>query len=109
MSPCPFPMTITITPRAPEGRHTCRFIFSLNMAPLIMQSVLKAVLAQDETINREMLAYINDIFINKDVASVKSVRKHLELNGLITRKDPEKLQNSARVLGLEVSRECVQL
>ena len=66
-----------------------------------MQSVLKAVLAQDETINWAMSAYINDIFINKDVASVEFMRKHLKLYGL-TNKDPEKLQNGTRVLGLEV-------
>ena len=48
-----------------------------------------------------MLAYIDNIFINKDVVLAESVRKHLKLYRL-TSKDPEKLQNKARVLGLEV-------
>ena len=84
-----------------KGKQYCltRLGFGLNVA-LLMRSVLKAVLAQDETINRAISEYINDIFINKDVASAESMRKHLEFE--LTSKDPEKLQNIARVLELEV-------
>lgn len=38
------------------------------------------------------LAYINNIYVNKDVTSVETVQKHLERYKLIS-KDPERLQN----------------
>lgn len=41
------------------------------------------------------------IYIYEDVASMETMRKHLEPYGL-TNKDPEKLQDGSRVLGLEV-------
>ena len=71
------------------------------MAPLIMRPALKAVLAQDEMINSATLAYIDNIHINEDLALAESVREDLELNKL-TSKDPQKYQNGATMLELEV-------
>ena len=45
--------------------------------------------------------YINDIYVNEDIALVEAVWKHLKRYGL-TSKDLEKFQNGARVLGQEV-------
>ena len=80
-----------------KGKWYCLTMLRLclNLAPLIMQSLLMASSAQDETINRATSAYIENIFINKDMASVESMRKHLELYGL-TGKDPEKLLNGGK-------------
>ena len=91
-----------------KGKRYCltRLGFGLNMVPLTMCSVFKAVLAQ--MINRATLAYTDNIHINKDVASAESMRKHLKLYRL-TSKSLEKLQNGARVLGLEAWREHGQL
>ena len=85
-----------------KGQRYCltRLGFGLNVAPLIMQSMLEAVLEQDETIKIAAFAYI-DVYVNEDVESAEVMQKHLDWNGLTT-KDLEKLQNGACVLGLEI-------
>ena len=59
--------------------------------------MLKAVLEQVKTIKQAMSAYIDDIYVNEDVAPVEAMKKHLKKYGW-TSKDL-KLQNSARSLG----------
>ena len=62
-----------------KGQRYClmRLGFSLNMACLIMRSIVDAVMSQDQTVKSTMSAYINDIFINENLVSSAHVRKHL--------------------------------
>ena len=78
-----------------------RLEFGLNVAPQIIQSVVKAVIGQDETINSATSSYVDDIFANESVSSAAQVKTHLELFGLSC-KDPEKLSSGAQVLGAYV-------
>lgn len=75
--------------------------FGLNVAPLILKSIINAVMSQDQTIKSAMLAYVNDIYISENLVSASHVRKHLSDYGFV-RKGPEHLQECARVLGLQV-------
>lgn len=62
---------------------------------------MTAIMLQDETINRVTAAYIDDIYINEDIASLAHVKGHFTRFGLMC-KDPECLENSAWVLVLQV-------
>ena len=86
------------------GRSYCltRLGFGLNVAPQIMKTIVNAVLSQQETIKEGTLAYL-DTYVNKDVSSSR-VRSQLAEFGLIC-KDPERLDDGARVLGLNVRQE----
>ena len=70
------------------GQRYCRtrLGFGLNVAPLIMKAIVSAVLSQEE-------ASIDNIYVNEDVMP------RLEC------KDPERLEDGARVLGLAVTME----
>ena len=86
-----------------KGQRYCltRLGFGLNVAPQIMQSVVKAVIGQDETVSSATSSYIDDIFVNESACSAAQVKMHLERFGL-TCKDPEQLSSGARVLGVYV-------
>ena len=86
-----------------KGQRYCltRLGFGLNVAPQIMQSVVKAVIGQDETVNSATSLYVDDIFVNESECSAAQVKTHLELFGLSC-KDPEQLSSGARVLGVYV-------
>ena len=86
-----------------KGQRYCltRMGFGLNVAPSIMQSIVETVLSNDVTIQQATSAYIDDIFINNSVAPVERVKQHLLRFGLES-KDLERLEDGARVLGLEV-------
>ena len=86
-----------------RGQRYCltRLGFGLNVAPSVMKSVLTAVLAQDETVDRATSSYLDDIFVNEDVVSVQCVENHLLRYGLEC-KPAERVADGARVLGLEV-------
>ena len=86
-----------------RGQRYCltRLGFGLNVAPSVMKAVLTAVLPQDETVDRATSSYLDDIFINEDVASVQCVENHLSRYGLEC-KPAERVADGARVLGLEV-------
>ena len=45
------------------------------MAPSVMKSVLTAVLAHDETVNRATSSYLDDIFVNEDVGLCSTRRE----------------------------------
>lgn len=64
--------------------------FSLDMVSLI----IRALLSQDESIQKVRSTYINGIFHKKDIVSAMIIRKHLVRFGLKS-KDSELLQNSA--------------
>ena len=85
------------------GRRYCltRLGFGLNMAPQIMKTIVNAVLSQQETIKEGTSAYLYDIYVNEDVVSSSRVRSKMAEFGLIC-KDPERLEDGARVLGLNV-------
>lgn len=86
-----------------RGQRYCltRLGFGLNVAPSVMKSVLTAVLTQDETVDRATSSYLDDIFVNEDVASVQCVENHMLRHGLEC-KPAERVADGARVLGLEV-------
>ena len=95
-----------------RGQRYCltRLGFGLNVAPSVMKSVLTAVLAHDETVDRATSSYLDDInfFVNEDVVSVQCVENHLLRYGLEC-KPAERVADGARVLGLEVWRERGEL
>ena len=88
------------------GRRYCltRLGFRLNVAPQIMKTIVNAVLSQQETIKEGTSAYLDDIYVNEDVVSSSHVRSKLAEFGLIC-KDPERLEDGACVLGLNVRQE----
>ncbi|CAM1326679.1 Uncharacterised protein r2_g3561 [Pycnogonum litorale] len=65
-----------------------------------MRSVLAKILAQDKKVQQSS-SYVDDIYVNEDIASVQHVQDHLERYGLVC-KPAERLSNGAKVLGLEV-------
>ena len=69
-----------------------------------MRSIINVVMAQDETIQGAMSSYINDIFVNKSACTAAHVWDHL-LQFRLTCKDPERLRDGTRVLGLCVMEE----
>ena len=89
-----------------DGKRYCltRLGFGLNVAPLIMKAIVSAVLSQEEAVGRSAFAYIDDIYVNEDIVPVTRVREHLAQFGLKC-KDPERLKEGARVLGLAVGME----
>ena len=78
-----------------------RLGFGLNVAPSVMKAVLTTVLKQDETVDRATSAYLDDIMVNEDIASVASVESHLLQFGLECN-PAERVADGARVLGLYV-------
>ena len=86
-----------------RGQRYCltRLGFGFNVAPSVMKSVLTAVLAQDEAVDRATSSYLDDIFVNEDVVSVQCVENHMLRYGLEC-KPAERVADGARVLGLEV-------
>ncbi|KAK4326819.1 hypothetical protein Pmani_002676 [Petrolisthes manimaculis] len=87
----------------------CRYFltrlgFGLNVAPLIMKTVLNSVLSQDLDVKRGTSAYIDDVLVNEDVVTASRVVEHFERYGLVA-KAPECVVDGARILGLRVWRE----
>ena len=56
--------------------------FGFNVAPLIMKTIVSAVLSQEEALGHVASAYIDDIYVNKDFMPVTRVREHLARFGL---------------------------
>ena len=48
--------------------------FGLNVAPSIMRAIVEATLLKDDAVRQATLAYIDDVFINEDIASATRVR-----------------------------------
>ncbi|CAM1332164.1 Uncharacterised protein g10785 [Pycnogonum litorale] len=66
-----------------------------------MRSMLAKILAQDKKVQQASSPYVDDIYVNEDIASVQHVQDHLERYGLVC-KPAEHLSNGDKVLGLEV-------
>ena len=81
-----------------------RLWFGLNVALLIMKAIVSAVLSQEEAVGHAASAYTDDIYVNEDVMFATCVREHLARFGLEC-KDPERLEDGERVLGLAVAME----
>lgn len=88
-----------------KGRLYCltRLGFGLNVAPMIMQSVLEAVLQRDPVVRMGTSSYVDDVFVNESVVSVATVVNHLGKYGLAC-KPAERLKDGARVLGVRVEK-----
>ena len=78
--------------------------FRLNVSPLIMWSIVNAVMKQDVIVNAATSSYSDNIFVNESVCSAACVKEHLEQFGL-TSKIPEQLRHGTCVLGLQVWKE----
>ena len=75
--------------------------FGLNVAPLIMKSVIDAILSQDHAIKSSTSAYVDGILINENRVPVSHIQQHF-LDYSLVSKDPVRLRDGARVLGLQV-------
>ena len=65
--------------------------FGLNVAPKIMSVIMNVVMSQDEEIQRATSSYIDNVYVNDNVASSRRVKEHLECFGLVC-KAPEPVQ-----------------
>ena len=59
------------------------------------------MLSQEEKVKKETSAYFDDIYVNEDIMSSLHLKAKLAQFGLIC-KDPERLEDRARVLGLDI-------
>ena len=86
-----------------KSQHFCltRLGFGLNVALLIMKSVIDTIVSQDHTIKSATSAYVDDILINKNRVPASHVQQHFLDHGLVS-KDPVRLRDGVRVLGLQV-------
>ena len=75
--------------------------FGLNVAPLIMKSVIDAIVSQHHTIKSATSAYVDNIFINESLVPASRIQQHFLDYGLVS-KDLVRLREGARVLGLQV-------
>ena len=93
-----------------RGQRFCltRLGFGLNVAPAIMRAVLEKILSQDENIWEGTSSHIDDILVNEDVVSARSVLNHLEMYGLHC-KPVIRVSEGARILGLQVGIENKKL
>ena len=86
-----------------KGQHFCLtwFGFGLNVAPLIMKSVIDTIVSQDHMIKSATSAYVDNILINENLVSASCVQQHFLDYGLVSN-DPVQLREGTRVLGLQV-------
>uniref|UniRef100_A0A5S6Q5E4 RNase H domain-containing protein n=1 Tax=Trichuris muris TaxID=70415 RepID=A0A5S6Q5E4_TRIMR len=86
-----------------NGRRYCltRLGFGLNVAPAIMKAVINHVLSLSADVQRGTSAYLDDILVNEDIIDANRVKQHLASYGLAC-KDPERVSDGTRMLGLYV-------
>ena len=86
-----------------KGRGYCltRMGFGLNVAPSIIQTIVDAILTKDKRIQLATSAYIDDVYVDESIVPAARVKEHLCSFGLLS-KEPERLQDGVRVLGLQV-------
>ena len=86
-----------------RGQRFCltRLGFGLNVVLLILKSVIDTIVSQDHTIKSATSAYVDDILINENRVPVSYVQQHFLDYGLVS-KDPVRLRDGARILGLQV-------
>lgn len=93
-----------------RGQRYCltRLGFGLNVAPLIMKAVIRAVLSQDPDMERAVLPYVDDLLVDEAIVSADCVVEHFAKFGLVC-KPPQRAVDGARMLGLRVQREAGEL
>ena len=86
-----------------KGRryYLTRMGFGLNVAPSIMQTIVDAILTKDKRIQRATSAYVDDVYVDESIVPAACVKEHLCSFSLLS-KEPERLRDGARVLGLQV-------
>ncbi|XP_065671658.1 uncharacterized protein LOC136089534 [Hydra vulgaris] len=77
-----------------------RLGFGLNVAPMIMKSVVSAVIDQDELVKSGTSAYVDDIFVDESVVSLDYVKRHFFKYGLESKEGEQIGNDGVRVLGL---------
>ena len=75
--------------------------FGLVVASSIVQKIVNAILTKNKRIQRATSTYIDDVYVDESIAPAARVKEHLHSFGLLS-KEPERLQDGARVLGLQV-------
>ena len=62
-----------------RSQHFCLMWlwFGLNVAPLIMKSVIDTIISQDHMIKSATSVYVDDIFINESLVPASCVQLHL--------------------------------
>ena len=87
-----------------QGRRFCltRVGFGLSVAPLIMKSVVREVLAQSPRLAEAVLPYADDLLVDEAAVSAEEVAQHFARFGLAC-KSPERVASGARMLGLRVA------
>ena len=86
-----------------KGQRYCltRMGFGLNVAPSIMQTIVDAILTKNKRIQQATSANIDDVYVDENIVPAVRVKEHLYSFGLLSM-ELEKLQDGARVLGLQV-------
>ena len=72
--------------------------FRLKITPLIIWSIVNAVMKQDKIVNTATSSYINNIFVNESMCSTARIKEHLEQFSL-TRNILEQLRHDTCMLG----------
>ena len=75
--------------------------FGLNVALSIMQTSVDAIMTKNKRIQWATSAYIDDVYVDKSIVPSARVKEHLYSFDFLS-KEPERLQDGARVLGLQV-------
>ena len=86
-----------------KGRRYCltHMGFGLNVTLSNMQTIINAILMKDKRIQWVTSAYTDDVYVDEIIVPVARVKENLYSFGLLS-KEPERLQDGARVLGLQV-------
>ena len=63
--------------------------------------IVAAILPKDKRIQQTTSAYIDDVYVDENIVPAARVKEHLCSFGLFS-KEPERLQDGAQVLGLQV-------
>ncbi|XP_065645706.1 uncharacterized protein LOC136076160 [Hydra vulgaris] len=79
--------------------YLTRLGFGLNVAPMIMKSVVSAVIDQDELVKSGTSAYVDDIFVDESVVSRDYVKRHFLKYGLESKEGEQIGNDGVRVLG----------
>ena len=81
-----------------------RLGFGISVAPLLMKAIVNRVLSLDPSVREATSSFVDDILVREDLVSAERVRAHLAKFGLLT-KEPERVSDGTRLLGLSVWRE----
>lgn len=85
--------------------YLTRLRFGLKVAFLVMKFIIEAMQSLEESAERMILAYIDDVYVNESIMFAEHVRAKSAEYRLMC-KVPEHLKNGACLLGMEVCREC---